>query len=241
MPFEPDTELGGRPDRFPVTRHSLVDQAGDSPPALAMLVELYWKPVYKHLRLKWHLSNDDAKELTQSAFAEMIEAQWLEKFDVQRGTFRTYLRTCVDAMVLDWQQAKRTLKRGGGLTAVEWDFASAERDLQLADPGPAPDEIFEREWRREILASAISALRAHCEQNGYVIRYAVFAAYDLADAPQRPSYAAVAAAHALPVGHVNNHLAWARRELRRLALELIESTAASRLEARHDARSIFGG
>ena len=241
MPFDPDTALGGGPDRFPVTRHSLLDQAGESRPALSVLVELYWKPVYKHLRLKWRLSNDDAKELTQSAFAELMEARWLEKFDARRGTFRTYLRTCVDALVLDWQQAKRRLKRGGGLTAVTWDFAAAERDLQLADPGPAPDEIFEREWRREILASAVAALRGHCEQTGYAARYAIFAAYDLADAPQRPSYEALAAAHALPVTQVTNHLAWARRELRRLALERIGSTAANQQEARHDARSIFGG
>lgn len=238
MPFDPDTALGGRRDRFPTTRHSLLDAAEHSPPALAALVELYWKPVYKHLRLKWRLGNDEAKELTQTAFAELLAKQWLASFDAARGTFRTYLRTCVDRLVLDEREAGARLKRGGGQAALPLDFAGAERELQLADGAPLPDEIFEREWRREVLSLAIADLRAQCVDR---VRFDVFAAYDLAEPAERPSYDELARRYALPATQVTNHLAWARRELRRLALLRIESTSASRHEARLDARSIFGG
>jgi RNA polymerase sigma factor (sigma-70 family) len=237
MPFDPDTALGGRRDRFPTTRHSLLDAAEHSPPALAALIELYWKPVYKHLRLKWQLGNEEAKELTQSAFAELLAQQWLAGFDAARGTFRTYLRTCVDRLVLDEREAGRRQKRGGGQTMLPLDFAGAERELQLVDRSPAPDEIFEREWRREVLSLAIAELRARCAGD---IRFAIFAAYDLAEPGARPSYDELARRHALPVTQVTNHLAWARRELRRLAIERIQNTSANRHEARSDARSIFG-
>ena len=241
VPFDPEPASGGGRDRFPTTRLSLLANAEHSRPALAALAELYWKPVYKHLRLKWRLTNEDAEELTQASFAEMISANWLAKFDSGRGTFRTYLRTCVDGLVLDHREAARRLKRGGGSTAVSLDFASAERELAWADPGPAPDEVFECEWRREVLFRAIADLRSFSGQSGCPERFEIFAAYDLADASGRPSYDELAARYSLPVTQVTNHLAWARRQLRRLALERIESTAASRHEARADARKIFGG
>lgn len=228
-------------DRFPSTRQSLLREAssGAAPQAVAAVVELYWKPVYKHLRLKWRLPDDDARDVTQSAFAALLEQQWLARFDAARGSFRTYLRTCVDGLVLDERAARRRLKRGGGQGTLSLDFAGAERELALADPAPAPDEIFEREWQREVLSLAVADLRRLCEESGRADRFAIFSAYDLATS-HRPGYEALAARHALPVTQITNHLAWARRELKRLALARIHSTSGSEAEARADARRLFG-
>jgi hypothetical protein len=44
----------------------------------------------------------------------------------------------------------------------------------------------------------------------------------------------------LPVTQVTNHLAWARREFRRLALEALESQCGSDEEYRAEARDLFG-
>lgn len=225
---------------FPSTQYSLLAEAatGRAPEAVAAVAELYWKPVYKHLRLKWRLSNEDAEELTQSAFAALLEEQWLARFDAARGTFRTYLRTCVDGLVMDGRAAQARLKRGGGRTALPLDFAGAEREIALADPAPRPDEVFEREWKRQVLSLAIQDLRVLCQERAFEDRFAIFEAYDLAPG-ERPAYDALAITHGLPVTQVTNHLAWARRELKRLALARIEATSSSANEARADARRLF--
>ena len=44
----------------------------------------------------------------------------------------------------------------------------------------------------------------------------------------------------LPVTQVTNHLAWARRELRRLLLERLHSLSASDAEFRDEAASVLG-
>lgn len=226
---------------FPSTRYSLLREAarGAAPAALGAVVEIYWKPVYKHLRLKWRLSNEEAEDLTQSAFAALLAEEWLARFEPARGSFRTYLRTCVDGLVLDEKAARRRLKRGGGQPEHSLDFAAAERELALADPAPAPDEIFEREWQREILTRAVGDLERLCAETKRSERFAIFRAYDLAEGA-RPSYEALASEHQLPVTQITNHLAWARRELRRLALERIEPTAGSAAEAQAEARRLFG-
>jgi RNA polymerase sigma factor (sigma-70 family) len=230
-----------KPDRFPSTRQSLLSEAasGQAPQALAAVAELYWKPVYKHLRLKWRLSDEDAADLTQTAFAALLEHEWIARFDASRGSFRTYLRTCVDGLVLDGVESRSRLKRGAGASPLPLDFAAAERELAFADPGPTPDEVFEREWRREVLAKAVDDLRRLCDSTARAERFAIFQAYDLAVA-ERPSYDELAARHGLPATQVTNHLAWARRELKRLALERINATAGSATEARADARQLFG-
>lgn len=212
MPFDPDTALGGDGDRFPTTRPAL--HARSLP--LDQVIAIYWKPVYKHLRLKWRKSNDDAKDLTQAVFTALIEQDWLGKFDPRQSAFRTYLRMCADALAADQMQAQRRLKRGEGEAPLSLDFDLAERELSFADPRATPDQVFEQEWRRQVFTLAIADLQALCQQSGKAVHFALFTAYDLATA-NRPTYGELAETHGLPVTQVVNHLAWARRELKRLA------------------------
>ena len=36
--------------------------------ALASIIEAYWKPAYKYLRMKWSLTPDEAADLTHTSF-----------------------------------------------------------------------------------------------------------------------------------------------------------------------------
>jgi DNA-directed RNA polymerase specialized sigma24 family protein len=98
---------------------------------------------------------------------------------------------------------------------MAFDFETAEREL--ASTEPTPEDVFLREWEREVFARALADLKAL----GKPIPWRVFEQYDLCDEP-RPSYAELAAEHGIPVTTVTNHLAWARRELRRLARARME-------------------
>jgi DNA-directed RNA polymerase specialized sigma24 family protein len=133
--YEPDTALGGKQHGFPATRQSLVDAAAHSREALAEIVALYWKPAYKHVRIRWRRSNEEAKDLVQGFFMVLVERNLLAGFDPAKGRLRTWLRACLDHFVQKQDESASRLKRGGGL-AMEFDLEAAERELASTAPSP---------------------------------------------------------------------------------------------------------
>src|SRR5690349_7381465 len=84
-----------RRGRFVTTHWSLVLQAGEgsSPEtaaALETLCRTYWYPLYVFVRAGGR-SHEDAVDLTQEFFAQLLEKKWLADADPNRGRFRTYL------------------------------------------------------------------------------------------------------------------------------------------------------
>src|SRR5262245_10956908 len=64
--------------QFPPTRLSVVARTRSHDEetrrvALGTLIEAYWKPVYKYLRIKWRLDPDEAADLTQDFFTTALE------------------------------------------------------------------------------------------------------------------------------------------------------------------------
>jgi len=224
MAYEADTAIGGSQHAFPQTRPGLVRQAagtGDpAPNALATVIETYWKPAYKHIRLKWRYPNEEAKDLTQGFFAAMIDSAILAKFDPAQGSFRNYLRTCLDHFVLKQRESAGRIKRGGDAACIP-GLEQAEREL--AGAGPDVEDVFLRQWQRQTMELAVADLKAHAAQSGKQLHYRIFEQYDLADPAEgeRPDYAALAAEHGIPITTVTNHLAWARRELKSFASKRI--------------------
>jgi DNA-directed RNA polymerase specialized sigma24 family protein len=124
-----DYQPGG--DRFPQTRRSVIEavrsiDAEERENAREALCAAYWKPVYKYIRLRWNRPADDAQDLTQGFFMELLERELLGKFDSNKSRLRTYLRLCVDSFVMNEDKAGRRLKRGGNVLHVALDFSGAE-------------------------------------------------------------------------------------------------------------------
>jgi len=153
------TQGGGR---FPVTRWSVVEAARSQNPAeraraLETLFGAYWKPVYKYVRLRWNRPPEDAQDLTQGFFMELLERGLLARFDPQKSRLRTYLRLCVDSFAANTEKAARRQKRGGNAAHVPLDFADAEAELRSTSMNPAAipspeslEEFFEKEWIRSL-------------------------------------------------------------------------------------------
>src|SRR5882762_3328355 len=209
-------------ESFPLTRLSVL-AAVRSPDgtergrALDLLFGAYLKPVYKYLRLKYSQAPQDAQDLTQGFFAELLERDLLARFDPAKSRLRTYLRLCADSFALNEIKAASRKKRGGNAPHVALDFQAAEEELrnQTIDPAKIPspeslEEFFEKEWIRSLLSSAVSELQRLCETRGRQKAFQIFEAYDL-DGEENISYADLATRHALPVTEVNNQIAWARR------------------------------
>lgn len=213
---------------FPETRYSVLHGIEASEPHLRAAAwerfsEAYWKPAFRYLCLRWRLDREAAEDWTQEFFAGLLAKQVVERYEAARGSFHNYLRVCLDNHVRSRLSARRQ---------------NEPLDFDLPDQAPSPEEIFLREWQREIMSLALRDLEALASERGKQAAFAIFAAYDLA-AAERPGYEELAAQHQVPLTQVTNYLAWARRELRRLALERVAALSTNESEYRAEARRLF--
>jgi len=233
---------------FPATRLSVVERtrSGDEETrriALGAIVDAYWKPAYKYLRVKWSLDPDQAADLTQEFFAAALEKEVVEKYEPSRARFRTYLRMCLDGFASNARKAERRLKRGGGVMLVPLDFETAEGEIATHEPAVDADvdELFYREWIRALLERSVEDLRRHAEAAGRPEMFEVFKRYELReDADARPTYTAIAAALNLTSATVTNHLAAMRKQFRKIVLDRLRDLTSSEEEWESEAARLFG-
>src|ERR1700731_4943436 len=238
-------------DRFPMTRWSVINAVKSGDPAeqtraLDALFAAYWKPVYKYVRLRWNRPKEDAQDLTQGFFAELLERELLAKYDPAKSRLRTYLRLCVDSFVLNQEKAARRQKRGSAAIHVALDFPAAEGELVelTIDPASIPspeslEEFFEKEWIRSLFALAVEDLRELCVARERERTFHLFEAYDL-EGSEKISYQQLSKEYGISVTDLTNALAWARREFRRIALERLRELCGGEEEFQREARAAFG-
>jgi RNA polymerase sigma-70 factor (ECF subfamily) len=234
---------------FPETHRSAVLAVRSPDPeqrrhALEAVTAAYWRPVFRHVRARFRVTDEEAEDLAQGFFAAALEKGWLARYEPERGRFRSYLLACLDAFVANQRRAGRRLKRGGGVSFVPLESEDRDgepRELPLAD-GTDLEAEFQREWVLGLWTLAIEALRQRCLGTSREVAWALFERYDLEDhdAAERPRYADLASEFSLPVTQVTNHLHWARQELRKAVLEKLREITASEAEYRAEARALLG-
>jgi len=248
VPYDSQPHAG---DRFPPTRWSVIDAARSTEAAaregaLAALFAAYWRPVYKYIRIHWNRPAEDAQDLTQGFFAEILERDLLAKYDPAKSRLRTYLRVCADSLVMNHDKAASRQKRGGNVLHVALDFQQAEGELreQVVDPAAIPspesmEDFFEKEWIRSLFTLAIEDLHKLCEHKQRAKTFLLFEEYDL-DGAKDISYYDLARKHNIPLTDVTNALSWARREFRRMATERLRQICGSEEEFQREALALFG-
>jgi DNA-directed RNA polymerase specialized sigma24 family protein len=234
----------------PATRHSIVEalRCGDADrrrDGYGAMVAVYWKPLYKYLRLKWHLSVDAAQDATQAFFARAYEKNFFEGYDPAKARFRTFLRVCADRFVANERKSSERLKRGGAESTVSLDFETAEGELRSHDVAVLPDfdEYFHAEWVRSLCAMAIDDLRAEYDAAGKTAAFNVFERYDVNGPADdlKLSYADVARDCGVRPTDVTNYLFAARRAFRRCLLDRLRSVCGDSGEFEAEARQLLRG
>ena len=218
-------------DMFPSTQISLIEAAGAglAGEAKGRVIALYWKPVCKFIQYKWRKDLDAAEDLTQGFFASALERDFFARFDPAKASFRTYLRMAVERFAATEHEAAQRLKRGGGVEFAEMPESVAG--------GESPEDVFFREWRRQLFELAVEDLRTLCGSAGKSTEWSVFEAYDLAEG-ERPSYAELARKFGVAATSVTNYLAWARRTLRGLVTERLRGVTSGERELREEMRRV---
>src|SRR4030095_3778631 len=131
-------EEAGDRRAFATTRWSLILSAAKSESgeqaarnALEELCRTYWRPVFSFICRRGY-SMQDAQDLTQDFFMKILERNWLEHADRNRGRFRTLLLTSVQNFLINATERGRTLKRGGDMQFISWDDWMTEAPSQLS-------------------------------------------------------------------------------------------------------------
>lgn len=142
------------------------DPSAGSRPALARLCEMYWNPVFAFIRRSGY-DRDEAQDLTQAFFALLLEKNFLEVADPQRGRFRSFLLTAVKRFLSNERDRAQALKRGGGEVPVSIDLLMAEASFDpTGSDTETPEDLFERRWALSLLEHAMSQLRSEFASAG---------------------------------------------------------------------------
>lgn len=190
--------------------------------------------------MKWNLGSDDAADFTQEFFTRLLEKEFLDSYDSNKGRLRTFLRTCADRLFMKQMRDSNRLKHGAGSVHLALDFDEAERELAKVAGTASPENSFDKEWVRSLFALGVQRLRASCESQGKLIHFALFQRYDLDDGDSKPTYAQLAAEFGLSATDVTNYLAFARREFRRCVLDQLREMTATDEEFRREAQFLLG-
>jgi RNA polymerase sigma factor (sigma-70 family) len=162
---------------FVTTRWSLIlsatDAGSDDRKAQAALAELcrsYWRPVFLFIRRRGY-SAPEAQDLAQDFFVTILESDWLQQADQDRGRFRSFLLKSVQNFVAHAEERERAIKRGAGFEFVSWDEWLAETPSELTIPDHAleslgPAALFDLRWATTVVDHALDRLREECESKG---------------------------------------------------------------------------
>lgn len=159
--------------RLPTTRWSLVVRAGkrsDDPgqrqtakQSLEELCELYWPALYGYLRRRGQ-TRQDAEDLIQGFFANLLERDSIAAADASRGRFRAFLFSSLDHYVANEHRRENAVRRGGNETTFSIDCGSIDdadvdySSAEIPDNQTDPANLFDREWAHCLIRQTIKDL-----------------------------------------------------------------------------------
>lgn len=121
----------------------------------------YWYPLYAYVRRRGH-DPEDAKELTQEFFAQLLAKRLLAGVDPRKGRFRSWLLGVMNHFLAhEWARVSAQ-KRGGAQPTFSLDETDAEDRYRMEPVDErSPEKIFDRRWAFTVLDQA--AVRLHEE------------------------------------------------------------------------------
>lgn len=231
-------------DLFPNTRWTLVEEIGRggeaAERAMGELCAIYWPPVYAYARGSG-LSPEDAEDLTQGFFFQLIGRESLAKADAARGRLRCYLLHALKHFRIDQHRRNAAHKRGGGLDPIPIDAKDAERRLagELSHHDD-PERLFERRWALTLLDEAFARLGQEYVRSGNAALYEALRPV-LIDGPDpETTYAVLGAELGMTEGAVQVAAHRLRKRFRRTLESVIAETVESPDQVDEELRHVLG-
>jgi len=134
--------------------------------ALETLCQSYWYPLYVYVRRRGYKA-EDAEDLTQAFFFQVLEKNYLGAVDRRKGKFRSFLLAALNHFLSNERDYRQAAKRGGGSKLISLDEQAAEDRYQL-EPATdvSPETLFEQRWARTVVDQARHALEQEYREAG---------------------------------------------------------------------------
>ena len=151
------------PVPFTTTHWSVVLEAqGETPAAreaLEKLCRTYWRPIYSFVR-RQGVGPEEAEDLTQGFFAELLEHRNLSAVRKEKGRLRSFLLGAAKHFLVDERRHAMAIKRGSGLRPIPLEELSVDQRTQIETTNPVTaEQIYERRWASTLLEHVLSRLR----------------------------------------------------------------------------------
>jgi RNA polymerase sigma factor (sigma-70 family) len=217
-----ETRIGGSRRSFHTTAWTDIFHARDGSTttvrkALDHLIQLYWKPVYFHIRRQGY-KVEDAKDLTQQFFVLFVKRKALQTVDPAKGKFRTFLLAALKHFLCD-QYDRRTAKK----RRPDFDFAGAEEQFY-------EDNTFERDWAMTVLERAFLRLKELAPREARVVE---------AQRSGRTPYSELAEQLGTTESNVKVLAHRGRKKLRALILEQLRETVSEPGQEEEELAALF--
>ncbi len=160
--------------------------SSESRQALESLCKAYWYPLYAFVRRQGH-SPEEARDLTQGYFAQLLEKGYLEDFDPSLGRFRVFLQASLKNFLSKEREKDRAWKRGGYTQIVSLSADEVE-DRYRYEPVDrlTPEEIFERRWALTLIERVMEKLGQELSQSGRAAEFGKLKGFLTGDGPKVP-------------------------------------------------------
>jgi RNA polymerase sigma-70 factor (ECF subfamily) len=242
------TEEKQSPGRFNTTRWSLVLSCTDSGiqsvaarDALNELCRTYWRPIFAYIGRRGY-STEDAEDLTQDFFAELLNGPLLERADPDRGRFRSLLLKALQDFLGHATEKRQTQKRGGNVKFVSWDDWMAEAPSQLSISAHAlkswsPEQLFDLRWAATVVEQSLRRLREECASRRRLRLFETLSAYLTAERAD-VSYRDLATMLAITEAAVKKQLHNLRRRYRWLLCDEVAQTVEDPRDVEEEIRHL---
>jgi len=206
--------------------------------ALEGLCQTYWQPLYAYIRHQGS-SPDEAKDLTQGFFAELVEKDFLANVDSEKGRFRSFLLASLRHFLSHERDRERALKRGGGTVTLSLDVKAAEAGYSI-EPAEeiTPEDVFEYRWAMTVLDRAVDRLQVESEEAGTAFQFEHLQQYLTDRGPQLP-YRETATALGMSEGATKTAVQRLRKRLGRCLRTEIAETVANPADVDDEVRSLL--
>lgn len=206
--------------------------------SLAKLCQTYWLPLYGYVRRR--VSDvDQAQDLTQQFFADLLEKNAIGAADQTRGRFRAFLLTAFKHFLSKQWEKQRAQKRGGGKIPISLDFKAADSSLCIEPAGGlTAEQLFDQQWAVTLLERIMQRLAEEFGARGKSKQFEVLKCYIVGD-HVGVSYAEVALTIATTEDAAKQVVSRMRRRYRELLRDEIAQTVASPGEVEDEIAQLF--
>lgn len=137
-------------------------------PGLARFFEHYAGPIAAEIRAFSAWAARDVDDLSGDFVLDLIEKSKLQKYDLEHGRFRDWLKQCLKNFLIDEFRRRIAIRHGIAIEHVSIDATDEDgnRLIDLVDRSERQGSAFDREWALQVVRLSVEALGAELAADG---------------------------------------------------------------------------